>query len=122
MTARSLRCVVRPSKSLLLQNHWADLHQTSQEWSLGGLLPKLFKELNLFQNSGCHGNQKEKLKKKSSCPKPQGVEPQSWACDIILWSSTNIVQVMPPGMKRGPARGSQVLHRLTCEKRLKNLA
>jgi hypothetical protein len=27
--------------------------------------PKLFKELNSMQNSGCHGNQKKKLKKNS---------------------------------------------------------
>jgi hypothetical protein len=36
-------------------------------------LPKLFKKINSMQNSGCHGNRKEKLKK-SSCLKPQGLE------------------------------------------------
>ena len=44
----------------LLLNHWANLNQTSQEWSLGGTNWKLFKELVSKQNSGCHSNQKKK--------------------------------------------------------------
>ena len=45
-------------KRHLLINHWANSNQTSQEHTLGEALPKLFKEFNSMQNSGCHGNQK----------------------------------------------------------------
>ena len=50
-------------KHLLLLNHWANLDETWQGCSLGEALPKLFKRLNSSQNSGCHGNQKEKNRK-----------------------------------------------------------
>ena len=43
----------------LLQNHWANLHETWQECSLGKALPKLFKEIDSTYNSGCHGNNKK---------------------------------------------------------------
>ena len=41
----------------LLLNQWANLDQTSQEWSLEGTNWKLFKESESKQNSSCHGNQ-----------------------------------------------------------------
>ena len=44
-----------------LLNHLANVDEISQGCSLGGALSKLFKEINSMQNSGCHGNQKEKL-------------------------------------------------------------
>ena len=46
-------------KHLLLLNHWANLDETWQGYSLGEALPKLFKRLNSNHNSGCHGNEKE---------------------------------------------------------------
>ena len=62
---------IRPSvnnffKHLLLLYYLAKSNQTSQECSLHGPLQNSFKEINSMQNSGCHGNQKEKLKKSSS--------------------------------------------------------
>ena len=61
-------CVVHNFlKHLLLLNHWANLDETWQGCSLGEALPKLFKRLNSTLNSGCHGNQKEKKKKKKNC-------------------------------------------------------
>ena len=67
----SVRRVRRPSvnnffKHLLLLYYLAKSNQTSQECSLHGPLQNSFKEINSMQNSGCHGNQKEKLKKSSS--------------------------------------------------------
>ena len=57
-------CVVHNFfKHLLLLNHWANLDDTWQGCSLGEALPKLFKRLNSNHNSGCHGNQKEKIAK-----------------------------------------------------------
>ena len=47
-------------KQHLVKNQ-VDFHRTSQEWSLGGSLSKLLKELNSMQNSVWHGNKKEKL-------------------------------------------------------------
>ena len=48
----------------LLLNHWDNLDETWQEFSLGEALPKLFKRLNSTYNSGCYGNKKEKKKSK----------------------------------------------------------
>ena len=49
-------------KHLLLPNRWANLDQTWQEYSLGGLLKKLFTEFDSIKNSGCHGNEIEFFK------------------------------------------------------------
>ena len=58
--------VVGPSTFLLkwhfLLNQWASFHHASQECSLWWSFWKLPKDINSMQNSGCHGNQKEKLK------------------------------------------------------------
>ena len=57
-------CVVHNFfKYLLLLNHQANLDETWQGYSLGEALPTLFKRLNSNHNSGCHGNQKEKIAK-----------------------------------------------------------
>ena len=45
----------------LLLNHWASLDETWQGSSLDKALQNLFKEFNSTHNSGCHGNQKEKM-------------------------------------------------------------
>ena len=37
---------------------------------------------------------KKDIFKKSSCPKPQGLELSYLACSIIYWSSTKILQIM----------------------------
>ena len=56
-------CVVNNLfKHLLLPNHLANLDQTWQECSLGGLLQKLFIEFDSIKNSGCHGNKIEFFK------------------------------------------------------------
>ena len=52
-------------KRHLLLNRLANFDETSQGCSLGGALSKLLKEMNSMQNSGCHGNRKEKLQKSS---------------------------------------------------------
>ena len=49
-------------KQHFLLNHLVDCHQTSQYWSFGGPLSKLFKEFNSIPNSGCHGTQNLKGK------------------------------------------------------------
>ena len=38
-----------------------DFSETLQEWSLGHAHPEYFKDLNSMKNSGCDGNQKNKL-------------------------------------------------------------
>ena len=48
---------------LLLLNHRANLDETWQGCAFGEARPKLFKRLNSTHNSGCHGNQKEKIAK-----------------------------------------------------------
>ena len=50
-------------KHLLLLNHWDNLDQTWQEWSMAEALPKMFKRLNSTNNSGCHGNKNEIIAK-----------------------------------------------------------
>ena len=40
----------------LLLNHWANLDQTSPEWSLRDTNWKLFRDLESKQNSACHSN------------------------------------------------------------------
>ena len=58
-----LLCIVNNFlKHLLLPNRWANLDQTWQEYSLGGLLQKLFTEFDSIKNSGCHGNEIEFFK------------------------------------------------------------
>ena len=44
-----------------LLNCLVEFHQTLKGLFLDGPLSKLFKDFNSIQNSGCHGNQKEKL-------------------------------------------------------------
>ena len=51
-------------KHLLLLNHWVNLDETWQGYSLGEALRKFFKEFNSIRNSDCHGNLKEKPKGK----------------------------------------------------------
>ena len=60
---RSMSVVHNLFKHLLLLNHWANLDETLQGCSLGEALPNLFKRLNSNHNSGCHGNQNEKIAK-----------------------------------------------------------
>ena len=60
---KCLSCVVNNFfKHLLLPNRWANLDQTWQECSLGGVLQKLFTEFDSIRNSGCHGNETEFFK------------------------------------------------------------
>ena len=63
-----------------------------------------------MQNSGCHGNQKEKLKK-SSWNKLEAQELRYLVCSIVQWTSTKFVQILALGLKLTPPRGSHVLHR-----------
>jgi hypothetical protein len=59
---RRASCVVNFCfKQHLLLNPWAKLDETCHKCSLHEALAKLFKEINSMQNSGCHGNRKEKL-------------------------------------------------------------
>ena len=63
---RRVSCVVNfLLKWHLLLNGWANLNQISQKCSIHGPFSNLFKDSNSMQNSGYHGNQKEKLKKSS---------------------------------------------------------
>ena len=55
-------CVVNNFFKHLLPNRWANLDQTWQECSLGGLLQKVFTEFDSIKNSGCHGNEIEFFK------------------------------------------------------------
>ena len=57
-----LSCVINIFFKHLLPNRWANLDQTWQECSLGGLLQKLFTEFDSIKNSGCHGNELEFFK------------------------------------------------------------
>ena len=43
--------------------------------------------------------------KKSSCLKPQGLEPCYLVCSITKWTSTKIVQIIALGPKMVPLRG-----------------
>jgi hypothetical protein len=67
-------------KKFLVKNHLSDFNQTCQDCSVGEGLPKLFKELNSMQKSGCHGklatkrNYKKGIKRKSSSKDPQSLE------------------------------------------------
>ena len=63
---RQMTVVYNFMKHLLLLNHLANLDETWQGCSFGKALPKLFKRLNSTPNSGCHGNQKGKKKKKTA--------------------------------------------------------
>ena len=46
--------------------------------------------------------------KKSSCLKPQRIEPWYLVCSIYLWTSTKFVQIMPPGPKIARAGGHMI--------------
>ena len=46
---------VKNFKNLLLRNHWLNLKIISQKWSLGGPLPKLFKEIWYIKKHGRQG-------------------------------------------------------------------
>jgi hypothetical protein len=66
-------------------------------------LSTLFKEFQFMKNSGCHGNQSEKLKYSSS-HKPL-VEFQNSSTEMILgWTSTKIVKMFDMS-KNMAARG-----------------
>jgi hypothetical protein len=56
----------------------------------------LFKEFNSKQNSGCHGNQKKKLKK-TSFRKPEELK--------YLYFKYQVCSNKCPGVKIGPAPG-----------------
>ena len=46
---------VKNFKNLLLKNHWSNFKIISQKWSLGGPLPKLFKEFWYIKKHGRQG-------------------------------------------------------------------
>ena len=46
---------VKNFKNLLLKNHWSNFKIISQKWSLGGPLPKLFKEFWYVKKHGRQG-------------------------------------------------------------------
>ena len=48
---------------------------------------------------------------KSSCQKPQDLEPYL-VLSIIKWSSAQFVQIIPLGPKMAPPPGPHALHRL----------
>ena len=45
-------------QQFILSNNLVELHQTSQEWSLGGPLSNI--DFQSMQNSSCHDSHKEK--------------------------------------------------------------
>ena len=63
-----------------------------------------------MQNSRCHGNRKEKLKK-SSWHKLEAQELSYFVCSIVQWNSTKFVQIMALELKLALPWGSHVLHR-----------
>ena len=79
--------------------------------SPSGPLPSLFKLCPWGQKRPCPGvtcltlAYIGKNMKKSSCLKPQGLEPWCLVCSITLWTSTKFVQIMPLRRKMAPPRG-----------------
>ena len=74
----------------MVLDHFAGANLTGM---MGGPISKLFKEFHSMQNSGCHGNQKEKLKK-SSCQKLLVRFQNNFIQMLLGWPSTKIVQII----------------------------
>ena len=118
-------CVVHNFfKHLLLLNDWANLDVTWQVCSLGKALPKAFKRLNSNHNSGCHGNQKEKIAKslKIFFSETRRHRALIFCMKRLLVDLYQDCSFDVPGVKTGPASGVTSSKHRNKEGKLKNFS